>query len=99
MNWKVNFGMTNIREDCQMKPRWKKWIDLIYKNYPDMLIFDIDALVDKNGKEYILEVNGSTQGFTPEHENQDLEHMRDLVVRKMEVILGEELLNEDNDAK
>ena len=99
MNWKVNFGMTNIREDCQMKPRWKKWIDLIYKNYPDMLIFDIDALVDKNGKEYILEVNGSTQGFTPEHENQDLEHMRDLVVRKMEVILGEELLNKENEAK
>ena len=91
--------MTNIREDCQMKPRWKKWIDLIYKNYPDMLIFDIDALVDKKGKEYILEVNGSTQGFTPEHENQDLEHMRDLVVRKMEVILGGELLNKENEAK
>ena len=99
MNWKVNFGMTNIREDCEMKPNWKKWIDLIYENYPDLLIFDIDALVDKNGKEYILEVNGSTQGFTPEHGDQDLEHMRDLVVRKMETILGEELLNKDNEAK
>jgi hypothetical protein len=99
MNWKVNFGMTNIREDCEMKPNWKKWIDLIYENYPDLLIFDIDALVDKNGKEYILEVNGSTQGFTPEHGDQDLEHLRDLVVRKMETILGEELLNKDNEAK
>ena len=99
LNWKVNYGMSNIREDCEMKPNWKKWIDLIYKTYPDMLIFDIDALVDKNGKEYILEVNGSSQGFTPEHGKQDLEHLRDLVVRKMESILGKDLLKEDNEAK
>ena len=99
LNWKVNYGMSNIREECEMKPEWKKWIDLIYKNYPDMLIFDIDALVDKNGKEYILEVNGSSQGFAPEHGKQDLEHLRDLVIRKMEIILGQELLNEDNEAK
>ena len=99
LNWKVNFGMSNIREECEMKPQWKKWIDLIYENYPDMLTFDIDALVDKNGKEYILEVNGSSQGFTPEHGKQDLEHLRDLVVRKMEVILGQDLLSEDNEAK
>jgi hypothetical protein len=91
--------MSNIREECEMKPEWKKWIDLIYENYPDMLTFDIDALVDKNGKEYILEVNGSSQGFAPEHGKQDLEHLRDLVIRKMEIILGQELLNEDNEAK
>ena len=99
LNWKVNYGMSNIREECEMKPEWKKWIDLIYENYPDMLFFDIDALVDKNGKEYILEVNGSSQGFAPEHGKQDLEHLRDLVVRKMEVILGEELLEKDNETK
>ena len=99
LNWKVNYGMSNIREECEMKPEWKKWIDLIYENYPDMLTFDIDALVDKNGKEYILEVNGSSQGFAPEHGKQDLEHLRDLVIRKMEIILGQELLSEDNEAK
>ena len=99
MNWKVNFGMSNIREDCEMKPEWKKWIDLIYKTYPDMLTFDIDAIVDKKGKEYILEVNGSTQGFTPEHGQQDLEHLRDLVIRKMEIILNKDLLKSDNEAK
>ena len=99
MNWKVNFGMTNIREDCEMKPEWKKWIDLIYKTYPDMLTFDIDAIVDKKGKEYILEVNGSSQGFAPEHGKQDLEHLRDLVIRKMEIILNKDLLKSDNEAK
>ena len=99
LNWKVNFGMSNIREECDMKPQWKKWIDLIYQNYPDMLTFDIDGIVDKNGKDYILEVNGSSQGFSPEHSIQDYEHLRDLVVRKMEVIIGKEMLNEDNEAK
>ena len=99
LNWKVNYGMSNIREDCEMKPEWKKWVDLIYTTYPDMLTFDIDALVDKKGKEYILEVNGSCQGFAPEHGKQDLEHLRDLVVRKMEVILNKDFLKEDNPAK
>ena len=82
-----------------MKPEWKKWVDLIYKTYPDMLTFDIDALVDKKGKEYILEVNGCCQGFAPETEKEDLEHLRDLVIRKMEVILNKDLLNEDNETK
>ena len=99
LNWKVNYGMSNIREECEMKPHWKKWIDLIYHSFPDMLTFDIDALVDKNGKEYILEVNGSSQGFAPEHGQQDLEHMRDLVVRKLEVSLNLNILEENNEAK
>ena len=99
MNWKVNYGNTNIREECEMKPNWKLWIDLIYKHYPDMLIFDIDAIVDKKGKEYILEVNGSSQGFVPETVEQDIEHLKNLVLRKMETIIGEELLEEGNDAK
>ena len=37
-----------------MELRWKKWIDLIYETYPDMLTFDIDGIVDKKGKEYIF---------------------------------------------
>ena len=64
-----------------------------------MLTFDIDAIVDKKGKEYILEVNGSSQGFAPEHGKQDLEHLRDLVIRKMEIILNKDLLKSDNEAK
>ena len=99
LNWKVNFGMSNFREECKMEPRWKKWIDLIYETYPDMLTFDIDGIVDKNGKEYILEVNGSSQGFCPEHGKQDLEHLRDLTIRKLEVILGQDILSQDNEAK
>ena len=97
INWKVNFGMANEREDVEMKSNWKKWIDLIYKKYPDMLTFDIDALVDKKGNEYILEVNGSCQGFAPEHGDQDLIHLRNLCLRKLESISGIEILEEKDD--
>ena len=97
MNWKVNFGMANEREDVEMKSNWKKWIDLIYHKYPDMLSFDIDALVDKKGNEYILEINGSCQGFAPEHGDQDLIHMRNLCMRKMESICNIEILEEKDD--
>ena len=97
MNWKVNFGMASEREDVEMKSNWKKWLDLIYHKYPDMLSFDIDALVDKKGNEYILEINGSCQGFAPEHGDQDLIHMRNLCMRKMESICNIELLEEKDD--
>ena len=97
MNWKINFGMATEREDVEMKSNWKKWIDLIYQKYPDMLSFDIDALVDKKGNEYILEINGSCQGFAPEHGDQDLIHMRNLCLRKMESIFNVEILEEKDD--
>jgi hypothetical protein len=97
MNWKVNFGMASEREDVEMKSNWKKWLDLIYHKYPDMLSFDIDALVDKKGNEYILEINGSCQGFAPEHGDQDLIHMRNLCMRKMESICNIEILEEKDD--
>ena len=75
-----------------MEPRWKKWIDLVYDAYPDMLTFDIDAIVDKNGKEYILEINGSAQGFSPEHGDHDLEHMKRLCIYKLEEVTGIEIV-------
>lgn len=92
INWKVNFGMMAEREDTEMNPRWKRWVDLIYQTYPDMLSFDIDALVDKQGKEYILEVNGSAQGFAPEHGSEDLIHFKELVIRKLESLTNTKIL-------
>ena len=89
--WKVNFGMANEREDVEMNKRWKNWIDWIFEEFPTMVTFDIDAIVDENGNEYILELNGSSQGFAPEHGNDDLKHMREMVIMKMEEITGKKI--------
>ena len=99
MSWKVNYGMTNIREDTEMTPRYKYWADLIHETYPEMMTFAIDAIVDQEGNEYILEVNGSSQGFIPEHQEGDLIHMRDLCIRKIEEVTGKKIFSDEQRQK
>lgn len=99
MSWKVNYGMTNFREDTEMTPRYKYWADLIHETYPKMMTFAIDAIVDKEGNEYILEVNGSSQGFIPEHQEGDLIHMRDLCIRKIEEVTGKKIFSDEQRQK
>ncbi|KAH0788823.1 Synapsin, ATP binding domain containing protein [Histomonas meleagridis] len=84
--WKVNYGVTNEREDIEMTPKYKMWVDAIKNTFPDMDTFCIDSIIDKEGKEYILEVNGSAQGFAPEHNDEELAKMRELVMRKLKLI-------------
>lgn len=86
-SWKVNFGATNIREDVEMTPMYKMWIDEVRKSIPGMDCFCIDAIVDKQGKHYILEVNGSAQGFAPEHGTEYLGHMKKLVISRIDEIM------------
>ena len=99
MNWKVNYGITNMREDAEMTPRYKYWVDIIHETYPEMMTFAVDAIVDKEGNEYILEVNGSSQGFIPEHQEGDLIHMRDLCIRKMEEVIGKKIFSDEQRQK
>lgn len=64
-----------------------------------MMTFAVDAIVDKEGNEYILEVNGSSQGFIPEHQEGDLIHMRDLCIRKMEEVTGKKIFSDEQRQK
>jgi len=75
----------------------KKWCDLIYKNYKDLYMFCIDAVIDKNKKEYIIDVNGSCMVLNDESKKEDLIHMRDLVVRKLESVIGKEIIKNKSD--
>ena len=87
-NWKVNYGYMNFREDVDMNPMFKMWIDAVRKYVPGMDCFAIDAIVDKNGNYYILELNGSAQGFAPEHEDEYLDHLKKLVISRLDEILN-----------
>ncbi|KAH0792878.1 Synapsin, ATP binding domain containing protein [Histomonas meleagridis] len=49
-----------------------------------METFSIDTIIGKDGKEYILETNGSAQGFTPEHKDEALAKLRDLILSKFQ---------------
>lgn len=89
LNWKVNYGGPNIREEVEMNSMYKLWVDEVRKEVPGMLFFAIDAIVDKEGKHYILEVNGSSQGFTPEHKEESLLMLKKLVISKLDEIKGD----------
>ena len=96
MGWKINFGYTNITK-LEISMNMKKWCDLIYKNYKDLYMFCIDAVIDKNGKEFIIDVNGSCMELNDDSKKEDLLHMRDLVVRKLESIIEKEIIKNKND--
>ncbi|KAH0788531.1 Synapsin, ATP binding domain containing protein [Histomonas meleagridis] len=82
--WKVNHGMPNVREDIEVTPKYRMWVEEIRKEFPDMETFSIDTIIGKDGKEYILETNGSAQGFTPEHKDEALAKLRDLILSKFQ---------------
>ena len=97
--WKVNYGYANVREDIEVSPKYKMWVDEIYKTYPDFESFCIDTIVGKNGKEYILEIKGSSQGFQPEHEQEAFIKFRELVMRKLDLLSENEPKENDKESE
>jgi hypothetical protein len=69
----------SVREDMEAPLKYKRWVDEIRESYPDLEIFAIDGIVSKDGKDYILEVNGSSSGLAPQHEEEYLNAMLRLV--------------------
>ncbi|KAK8842389.1 Asparaginyl-tRNA synthetase, cytoplasmic (Asparagine--tRNA ligase) (AsnRS) [Tritrichomonas musculus] len=95
-NWKVNFGSPNIRENVEMNQTYKMWVDEVRKAIPGMDCFAIDAIVDKEGNHFILEVNGSSQGFVPEQQEECLEQLKKLVISKVDDIVNKKKDTVDN---
>jgi len=80
--WKTNTG-TSVMEEVDVSDRWKKWADLSADMFGGLDILAVDAIVDGEGIERILEVNGTSIGLHPERAAEDNEHIRDLVLDKM----------------
>lgn len=81
--WKTNTG-TSLMEEIPIKPRWKVWVDEVKSMFGGMDILTVDAIVEESsGKEYILEVNGTSSGLHPDCADEDNKHIRDLVVEKL----------------
>jgi len=81
-NWKGK-GANQSDEDIEVTPRYRAWVDLACEEF-GMDVCAIDAVHSKDdGKEYILEMNDSAIGFNIRHEEEDLQHLRDLVLARM----------------
>jgi hypothetical protein len=88
LDWKVNMAGSQLREDMEMTPMYKLWCDEIRNAFGGLDMFAIDAIIAEDGKQYILEVNGSTMGLPPEHMDEYLVHMRDLVATRLREAIG-----------
>jgi D-alanine-D-alanine ligase-like ATP-grasp enzyme len=71
-------------EMVELEARWKCWVDSAADMLGGLDILTVDAIVERGtGKEYILEVNGTSSGLSPDHAAEDNEHIRELVLERM----------------
>lgn len=81
--WKTNTG-TAMMEEVECSERWRRWADESAAMFGGLDIFAVDAIVEEEtGKEFILEVNGTSIGLHPDYAEEDNGHIRDLVLARM----------------
>mmetsp|Transcript_7749 Transcript_7749/g.8557 ORF Transcript_7749/g.8557 Transcript_7749/m.8557 type:complete len:359 (+) Transcript_7749:62-1138(+) len=82
-NWKTNTGCSIINE-IEVTDKYKFYIDEASNMFNGLSICTVDIIVERNtGKEYILEVNGTSSGLMPDKAKEDNKLIRDLVLEKM----------------
>jgi len=86
-NWKGNKGTCQLNE-VQMNDKYQMWIDECAKMFGGMDILTVDAIHTKEGKDYILEINDTASGFAPSNQKQDMEHVKELVLQRIEEFYG-----------
>eukprot|EP01117_Protostelium_nocturnum_P013012 TRINITY_DN4827_c0_g1_i4.p1 TRINITY_DN4827_c0_g1~~TRINITY_DN4827_c0_g1_i4.p1 ORF type:complete len:283 (-),score=53.65 TRINITY_DN4827_c0_g1_i4:38-886(-) len=84
-NWKGK-GMQQKDEDIVVEERYKLWIDEASRaaSMGDNCICALDGVHSKvDGKEYLIELNDSAIGLVTRHKEEDLLHIRDLVMTSL----------------
>jgi hypothetical protein len=54
-NWKTNLG-SSLLEQREVTDRWRMWVDAVSQMFGGLDICAIEAVVSKEGHEYIIEV-------------------------------------------
>lgn len=81
--WKTNTG-TSVMEEIELTEEYKRWVDEASASFGGMDICTVDAIHSaEDGKEWILEMNGTSSGLAPEREEEDTLHIRDVVLKRM----------------
>ena len=89
-NWKTNTGCSMVEELplTDENQRYKVWADEAGELFGGLDICTVDVIYEaETGKEYILEVNGTSSGLCPEQAAEDNEHIRALTLERMDAEL------------
>jgi hypothetical protein len=82
--WKGNSGKGVIIEDLEVTPQWESWAKECRNIFGGLDLFGLDFVHDKKtDRLVILELNGTACGLVQRHEQEDMLHMRDVVLSKM----------------
>ena len=94
-NWKGK-GASQQDEDIEVNERYKRWIDEA-SEVLGMDVCAIDAVHSKvDDREYILELNDSAIGFNMRHQEEDLQHLKELIMlRLVQLFDGEKKQKDD----
>ena len=81
--WKGNINAL-AAEEIPMNSTYTRWKKEASKIFGGLDICALDAVHCKDGKDWIIELNGSGSGLNPAIEDEDLPRMRDMVLKKIE---------------
>jgi len=81
-NWKTNVG-TSVIEPLELTEQYRQWADEAAAMFGGLDILSVDAIHTSSGQEYILEVNGTSTGFLPDHQEEDMCHVAQVMLHKM----------------
>ncbi|CAH3039227.1 unnamed protein product [Porites lobata] len=83
-NWKTNTGSA-VLEEIEITDRYKMWVDECSQLFGGGLdIMCVEAIVGKDNKEYIIEVNDTAMRLFSDTQDEDQRRIADLIVEKME---------------
>lgn len=82
-NWKTNIGQS-ILEEISVSDKHKAWVDAVSELFGGLGICSLEAVVGKDGKEYIIEVNDCATTLLGESQEEDRKNIADLVISQME---------------
>lgn len=82
-SWKTNMGSSDLRE-VEVTDQYRRWIEEAGNLFGGLDICTVDAIFDHDsGQAQIMEVNGTSSGFSPFRTEEDSLHLKELVIEKM----------------
>ena len=74
-------------EQIQVTERYKFWIDQVSQIFGGLDLCSIQAVIDSEGREYIIDVNDSSFTLLGESQDGDRRQIAELVIEKMSALI------------